>query len=411
MYHPSGVIRIAEIMAKYGYRAYAVGGCVRDSIMGRVPSDWDMTTDAAPEKMMEIFDLEGVRVIPTGLKHGTVTVHLSGESFEVTTFRIDGSYTDSRHPDAVTFTRSIGDDLARRDFTVNAIASDPLYGKEIASCEAGGERCSEGGFIDLYGGSEDIKRGIICAVGDPRKRFGEDALRILRAVRFAATLGFEIEEKTLVAARDLACGLQKVSAERKKTELEKTLVSNGADRGVELILELGLEGYIHAGLKKPAIPLSLLPARFETRIAAMLFENENVPELSCLKLSRTESSNIKKLCDKSRFCSEMSGENARRMLFEYGELAFDAALLHGEPELAELIKKEAINSPCVSIGQLKVSGNDLIGLGVEKRRIGEVLSHLLDRVICEPCLNQRDALLRCAADYIGARAFEDRSGG
>ena len=121
--YPENVIKIAEIMKKHGYRAYAVGGCVRDSVMGRVPSDWDMTTDASPEKMIEIFDFEGVRTIPTGLKHGTVTVLLDGDSFELTTFRIDGSYTDSRHPDGVTFTRNLEDDLARREFTINAMAA------------------------------------------------------------------------------------------------------------------------------------------------------------------------------------------------------------------------------------------------------------------------------------------------
>ena len=123
--YPEKVIKIAEIMRKYGFRAYAVGGCVRDSIMGRDPSDWDMTTDASPEKMMEIFDAEGIRTIPTGLKHGTVTVLLDGDTFELTTFRIDGGYTDSRHPDAVTFTRNLSDDLCRRDFTVNAMAAEP----------------------------------------------------------------------------------------------------------------------------------------------------------------------------------------------------------------------------------------------------------------------------------------------
>ena len=124
--YPEKVVKIAKIMQKNGYRAYAVGGCVRDSLMGRDPSDWDMTTNASPEKMIEIFDREGIRTIPTGLKHGTVTVLLDGETYELTTFRIDGSYTDSRHPDAVTFTDKLADDLCRRDFTVNAMAADPL---------------------------------------------------------------------------------------------------------------------------------------------------------------------------------------------------------------------------------------------------------------------------------------------
>ena len=182
--YPEKVVKIAKIMQKNGYRAYAVGGCVRDSLMGRDPSDWDMTTNASPEKMIEIFDGEGIRTIPTGLKHGTVTVLLDGETYELTTFRIDGSYTDSRHPDAVTFTDKLADDLCRRDFTVNAMAADPLAAD------------AEKEITDLYGGREDIENKIIRAVGEPERRFSEDALRILRAVRFAATLGFKIDDDT-----------------------------------------------------------------------------------------------------------------------------------------------------------------------------------------------------------------------
>lgn len=384
--YPEKVIKIAEIMKKHGYRAYAVGGCVRDSVMGRVPSDWDMTTDASPEKMIEIFDFEGIRTIPTGLKHGTVTVLLDGESFELTTFRIDGSYTDSRHPDDVTFTRNLEDDLARRDFTVNAMAADPLC-KSV---------CEEKEIIDVYNGMDDIKNRIIRAVGEPERRFSEDALRILRAVRFAATLGFEIEEETKRAANRLANGLNKVSAERKKVELEKMLVSDGADYGVELLFELGLEKYIHNELKKPKNSFMTLPKRFETRMAAMFFDNENVPDLSGLKMSRVESSNIKKLCNKSKFCPETSEKNARRMIYEYGDLAPDAAILHGYPELAEIIKREAKNSPCISIAQLNISGIDLIESGIEPKKIGKIMENLLLMVIDDPTLNSKEKLLESA---------------
>ena len=384
--YPKNVIKTAEIMKKHGYRAYAVGGCVRDSVMGRVPSDWDMTTDASPEKMIEIFDFEGVRTIPTGLKHGTVTVLLDGDSFELTTFRIDGSYTDSRHPDGVTFTRNLEDDLARRDFTVNAMAADPL-------CQS---VCKEREIIDVYNGMDDIKNKIIRAVGEPERRFSEDALRILRAVRFAATLGFEIEEETMCAAKKLRDRLNKVSIERKKAELEKMLVSDGADYGVELIFNLGLEKYIHNELKKPKISLMTLPKRFETRMAAMFFDNENIPDLSGLKLSRVESTNIKKLCDKSKFCPEPSEKNARRMIYEFGELACDAALLHGYPELAEIIKKVAKNSPYVSIAQLHISGTDLIASGIEPKKVGKMMEKLLFMVIDDPTLNTKEKLLELA---------------
>ncbi len=387
MRYPENVKKIAEIMARYGYRTYAVGGCVRDSIMGRVPSDWDMTTDASPDKIIEIFDSEGVHTIPTGLKHGTVTVRVGGESYELTAFRIDGSYTDSRHPDAVTFTKNIEDDLARRDFTVNAMALDPLCGKGNA-CDA---------LVDVFCGREDIKNKIIRAVGEPERRFSEDALRILRAVRFAATLGFEIEENTKKAAIAMADGLKNVSVERKIVELKKMLLSDGADHGIELLFELGLEKYIHAELNKPKKTLATLPNCFETRMAALFLRDGNAPEclpdLSGLKLSRAESVNIKKLCDKSKFCPELSEKNARRMIFEYGELASDAAYLHGKCELAELIKNEAINGPCVSVAQLNIKGNDLISEGFEPKSIGEIMSYLLERVIDEPNLNNKEKLI------------------
>ena len=381
--YPRNVIKIIEIMAKHGYRAYAVGGCVRDVIMGREPNDWDMTTNASPEKMMEIFAAEGVRTIPTGLKHGTVTVLLDGETYEMTTFRIDGSYTDSRHPDEVIFTQNVEDDLARRDFTVNAMAA---CGEEI---------------IDVFGGISDINNKIIRAVGDPERRFTEDALRILRAVRFAATLGFEIEENTKNAAKKLASGLQRVSIERKIVEIKKMLASKGADRGIELLFELGLEKYIHEDIKRPACPLADLPARFETRMAALFFDNDSIPDLSSLKLSRAESQGIKSLCDKSVFSAEITEKNARRMIFEYGELALDAAMLHQNTALAALIEAQAKNSPCVTISDLKVGGNDLIAEGIEPKRIGAIMSYLLDRVIDEPALNERESLISLAKSFRG----------
>ena len=385
-----------NIMAKYGYRAYAVGGCVRDVIMGREPSDWDMTTNASPEKMIEIFSLEGVRTIPTGLKHGTVTVLLDGESYEVTTFRIDGSYTDSRHPDEVIFTQNVEDDLARRDFTINAMAAAPLTDVTALSGE-NASRNTE--IIDVFGGISDINNKTIRAVGEPERRFCEDALRILRAVRFAATLGFEIEENTKKAAAKLAYGLQKVSIERKIVELKKMLLSRGADYGIELLFELGLEKYIHSDIKKPARSLLTLPEKFETRMAALFFENENAPDLSSLKLSRAESQGIKKLCDKRAFCHDISEKSARRMIFEYGDLARDAALLNQNHDLSEIIEKQAKNSPCVSIAQLKVSGNDLITEGIEPRSIGKIMSYLLDKVIDEPQLNEKEKLISLAKKF------------
>ena len=381
--YPKKVVKIAEIMAKHGYRAYAVGGCVRDSVMGRCPSDWDMTTNASPEKMIEIFEAENIRTIPTGLKHGTVTVLLSGDTFELTTFRIDGSYTDSRHPDAVTFTDKLADDLCRRDFTVNAMAADPLALDE------------DNEITDLYGGSEDINNKIIRAVGEPERRFLEDALRILRAVRFASTLGFEIEEKTKKAAKKCREGLAAVSVERKKVELEKMLTSNGADRGVELLFELGLDKYIHPDLKKPERSLLTLQNRFETRMAALFYGTDS-PDLSPLKLSRAESVKIKKLCNKKEFCGEVSEKNARRLLAKYGDICEDAIALHGSGELLSLVISERKKSPCLSIADLKITGGELKEAGIEPRKIGTIMECLLKNVIDFPELNDREILIKMA---------------
>ena len=202
---PENASRIIDVIQQAGYEAYVVGGCVRDAIMGRKPNDWDITTSALPTDVKALFK----KTVDTGLKHGTVTVLMGGESFEVTTYRIDGEYGDGRHPDQVTFTASLEEDLKRRDFTINAMAYNYTAG-----------------LVDLFDGREDLRRKCIRAVGDPEKRFSEDALRILRAVRFAAQFGFGIEPETSKAIRELAPTLQKVSAERIRDELNKLLVSD-----------------------------------------------------------------------------------------------------------------------------------------------------------------------------------------
>lgn len=205
---PEQVNSILETLQGAGFEAYIVGGCVRDALLGREPHDWDITTSALPYEVKELFP----RTIDTGLQHGTVTVMCGRTGYEVTTFRVDGVYEDGRHPKEVTFTPSLAEDLKRRDFTINAMAYD-----------------GRGGLIDLFGGQKDLERELIRAVGDPAQRFSEDALRIMRAVRFSAQLGYEIEEATLKAASDLAPNLQKISAERIREELEKTLMSDRPD--------------------------------------------------------------------------------------------------------------------------------------------------------------------------------------
>ena len=205
---PEQVNTILEKLHESGHEAYVVGGCVRDALLGREPNDWDITTSALPHMVKEIFP----RTIDTGLKHGTVTVLIGRESFEVTTYRVDGVYEDGRHPKQVTFTPSLSEDLRRRDFTINAMAYDP-----------------GSGLVDLFGGQEDLTDGVIRAVGDPVQRFTEDALRILRAFRFAAQLGYSIDPETLRAASSLSRNLEKISSERIREELEKILLSDNPD--------------------------------------------------------------------------------------------------------------------------------------------------------------------------------------
>ncbi len=206
---PDKVRLIIQKLTDEGFEAYAVGGCVRDCLLGKKPNDWDITTSATPIQVKSLFR----RTIDTGIQHGTVTIMLGNEGYEVTTYRIDGTYDDLRHPKDVTFTVSLEEDLKRRDFTINAMAYN-----------------YDSGLVDLFGGLDDLDKGIIRAVGDPYDRFSEDALRILRAVRFAAQLDYDIDKKTLEAVKSLAPNLTRISAERVRTELQKLLVSKHPER-------------------------------------------------------------------------------------------------------------------------------------------------------------------------------------
>ena len=219
---PAGAARILKVLEANGYEACVVGGCVRDSLLGKKPHDWDITTSALPRQVKALFS----RTIDTGLKHGTVTILSGKEAYEVTTYRIDGEYLDGRHPSEVTFTASLREDLERRDFTINAMAYN-----------------EKDGLHDFFDGLSDLKEGRIRAVGDPYRRFGEDALRILRAVRFSAQLGYSVEEETLRAMRTLAPSLSRISAERIAAEIEKILVSPHPDR-LRMAYECGITAVV-----------------------------------------------------------------------------------------------------------------------------------------------------------------------
>jgi len=224
---------IIGILNKDGFEAFIVGGCVRDALLEKKPKDWDITTNASPEDIISVFKQKNYRVIETGLKHGTVTIVIKGENFEITTYRIDGEYLDNRRPEGVTFVSNLKEDLARRDFTINTLAFN-----------------EEDGLVDYFGGIEDLDNKIIRAVGESNKRFQEDALRMLRAIRFSARLGFHIEEKTLEGIKANCNLIVNVSNERIRDELCKMLLSNNPTKALKLLQETKLLGFILPELQK-----------------------------------------------------------------------------------------------------------------------------------------------------------------
>ena len=371
--YPEKVKKIFEIFKKYGYEAYAVGGCVRDSLMGKSPADWDITTSAPPEKTLEIFERENIRTLPTGLKHGTVSVLLDGEIFECTTFRIDGDYKDSRHPESVLFTDKLELDLSRRDFTVNAMAASDTRG-----------------VCDFFGGRDDLKNRIIRCVGNPHLRFSEDALRILRGVRFATVLDFDIEAKTLCAIKDLSYTLSDISAERKTVEFSKILCSEHANRGAKLLFDTGVISQLIPDVKTVPSDLTILDGEISLRLATFMYQS-GARDLSRLRLSNIQKKNISILLSPIEFMD--TDEGARRTLARYGELAISACKLQGRNALLGLVVEQKKLNPALSISQLKIDGNALLSLGIQPENIGKTLSALLDKVICHPELNEKNTLI------------------
>lgn len=407
---PKGAAHIIKTLRDNGYEAYAVGGCVRDSILGHVPEDWDITTRALPHEVKGLFS----HVIDTGIEHGTVTVLKYGESFEVTTYRIDGKYSDGRHPDKVQFTPSLEEDLKRRDFTINAMAYDP-----------------EEGLVDLFGGIEDLKNGIIKAVGDPDQRFTEDALRIMRAVRFAAQLSFEIEPATYAAISEHAENLGRVSMERIRVEFEKTLMSDNPGY-VDLYKDLGLAPYIIRDKKicarcfDPAA--EKLYTAFEVsgsalrylRLAAF-FKNVDAGNVKTALRSLTYDNKTKSHVSNIVKYKDYNVLPDRKMIklamLEMGDddfdlvMAYKAAVLKTEvaygdmrcaqarderniEDIVEIADEIRAKGEPYKISMLDVSGKDLIEAGMEKgSAIGEKLNELLMKVIEDPGLNEKSRLL------------------
>ncbi len=415
---PAHLAALLDFFAAHGEAAYPVGGCVRDALLGAVPHDWDVAVTTPPDVTKSLCENAGLRVIPTGEKHGTVTVLLprSGDfadragaydPIECTTCRTEGGYTDGRHPDAVAFTGRIADDLSRRDFTVNAMAL---------------ERAADGSLsvLDLFGGRDDLRAGVIRCVGDPATRFSEDALRMLRAVRFAVKLNFALDPATEAAIRALAPTLVRISRERVREELARILCSPTPEWGVTLLQTTGLLPYVLPGGLPTDNPdhghLSDLPAELTLRLSALLWGQSAAAleqNLCSLRLPTVTRKTVQKLATRRDFPAHPTAPDARRLRRDLGELAVPALLVHSatatktaeEPAdssaaltaLTDLVRaSEAAREP-VTIADLAIGGNDLMAIGYPAgKEIQTALTALLDEVIDDPARNTEDYLLAAA---------------
>ena len=430
---PKNVDIAINLLQSAGFEAYAVGGCVRDSLLGKTPNDWDITTSAKPENMKSVF--ADFHCIDTGIKHGTVTVVIDGEPLEITTFRLDGEYEDNRHPKSVTFTSNLGADLGRRDFTVNAMAYSKMTGT-----------------VDLFGGQNDLKNKIIRCVGDPDRRFNEDALRILRALRFASALDFEIEEKTAQSLLKNRALLGNISEERIAKELLKLVCGKGAKRILtdfapvlfEILPELQpmyknshdnphhcYDIYEHTLIAvesidpEPTLRFAMLlhdcgkPAvkKFDENGVAHFYGHQRISaEISAQILARLKVSN--KFRDEILFFVSNHDrwelyENTEKMPRYLSKFGLDGVLnllkvmradvLAQSPEYRyrldqiadaeETAKNLAAQKPCLSLSELQINGRTLMDIGIPQgRKLGAVLAQLLDEVIDGVTKNTQEAL-------------------
>lgn len=434
---PTGARKIIARLEQHGYEAYIVGGCVRDSLMGKRPSDWDICTSARAEEMMALF--EDKRVIPTGIQHGTLTILAEDGAYEVTTFRIDGEYLDHRHPKSVAFTRELAEDLSRRDFTINAMAWHP-----------------ERGLIDLFGGVEDLRDRLVRAVGDPVQRFNEDGLRMLRMVRFATVLDFDYDPATYDAVRKQGHLLQYISKERIQVELNKILLAAHPARGLEDLYTLGMYPYI--------IPMMCHTVGFAQRgghhfldvfehslLAVGVIAPELVLRLTMLLhdigkpfvWDSSESLSYDRFDDHAAVSAKLAGKilrdlkydnatrkdvveliahhndillpdpvNVRRALARLGEvqtrrlvqvkvadlIAHDLAgerekILALYAEISDVIDEVVARGDCTSVKALAIGGQDMMALGLSGRAIGQMLNAALELVLEKPETNTRETLL------------------
>ena len=427
------VSRALSMLEEAGYEAFIVGGCVRDFLMGLPPKDYDITTSALPAQTARVF--AAYPVIETGIQHGTVTVVMDGVPLEITTYRTEGTYSDNRHPDSVSFTASLREDVARRDFTMNAIAYSPVRG-----------------LIDHFGGAEDIRGGIIRCVGDPDTRFREDALRMMRGIRFASALGFAIEEKTAAAIRENKERISAVSAERIRVELTKLLCGANVKNvlmdwwdvlGVVIPEILPMHGFdqrtpyhIYDVWEHTAVAVSETPPVTHLRLSALLHDigkppsfftdekgvghfhghpavSEKMAEeiLARLKYDNVTRRRVVTLVREHDRIIEPTETAVKRALFRLTpEVFFNLLIIKRADNLAQspnyrdrLATYDRIESmaqdilernECISVATLAVNGGDLIAIGMKPgKEIGEMLSLLLEQVIRGDLANDRDELL------------------
>lgn len=387
---PGHVDYIITQLNKKGYEAYAVGGCVRDALLGREPEDWDITTSARPEEVKQLFR----RTIDTGIEHGTVTVMLDNDGYEVTTYRIDGEYEDGRHPREVAFTSDLLEDLRRRDFTINAMA----YSREA-------------GIVDAFEGRRDLDDGVIRCVGAPLDRFTEDALRILRAIRFSAQLGFVIEPETWAAIRAIAPNIAKVSKERIQAELTKLLLSDRPGQ-ITQVFESGISVFISPAFH--ALPWRELTISHELpkirylRWAACLYPAAPEQAVQVLKDLKLDNDTIRKVRTLITWSScELVPEPAavRLAMSRMEPEVWDALLmlkhsLSAGSQIAQIDQLKVISQQvrtagdCLTLADLAVNGQDLLAAGMKPGKpLGEALGFLLEKVLGTPELNQKEKLL------------------
>lgn len=408
-----GAAALLDTLHAAGYAAYAVGGCVRDSLLGRTAHDWDLCTSALPQQVIELFGTE--QCIPTGLQHGTVTIKYGGQLYETTTFRTEGSYTDGRHPDAVQFVPDVREDLARRDFTINAMAYNEAEG-----------------LVDPFGGQKDLQNGLLRAVGEPQQRFTEDALRILRLYRFAARFGFVLDAATARAARQLAPHLDCISAERIQEELAKLLTAPQPGAYLEpAVLAVVLPELTPAALDAAKPVLDACPAgekNLPVRWAALLGalgETDTRRVLKRLRCSNTcieETAVLVRETAGEGVCRSFSEEKAsahpgdihiRRLLGRYGlrtveRLCALCAALHPQnaPDCAlaaQRARQLEADGVCCRVSQLAVNGRDLMAAGIPAGpALRRVLEALLDGVIRAEYPNEKPALLAAAQKIIAS---------